>query len=118
MNMFMRWINPPFAILATAIVVFAVTSIGATGSLPRGSRSQANLNSVSAPITGVLLASQGLIARSGNTSGTASHGAIVRPSQPGRRNLGGSAGGIMVLATLLTKSAVVIGVPGLATYLS
>ena len=118
MDTFMRWITPPFVILAAAIVVFAVTSIGATGSLPRGSLSQANLNSAPAPMSGARLASQGPIARSGDARGPSSPRAIVRSVQPGRRNLGGSAGGIMVLVTLLTKSALEIGLPGLATYLA
>ncbi len=118
MDRFTRWITPPFVIVAAATVVFAVTSIGATGSLPRGSVSPANLTSVSAPMSGVRLSSQAPIARSGSANGTGLQAAIVRAGQPGRRTLGEQSGGIMVLVTLLTKSALQIGLPGLATYLA
>jgi len=117
MTSFMRWIAPPFVILAAAIVVFAVTSIGATGSLPRGSISQARPSSEISQATGLRNTGQAPIARTGNANANATAGAIARP-RPSGRGLVQSSSGIMVLVTLLTKSALEIGVPGLATYLA
>ena len=118
MTSFMRWIAPPFVILAAAIVVFAVTSIGATGSLPRGSISQARPSSEISQATGLRTSGQAPIVRTGITNANATASAIARTGASGRGNLGRSSGGIMMLVTLLTKSALVIGVPGLATYLA
>jgi hypothetical protein len=78
----------------------------------------ANLTSVCAPMSGVRLSSQAPIARSGSAEGTGLQGAIVRAGQPGRRTLGGQSGGILVIVTVLTKSALQIGLPGLATDLA